>query len=325
MQGQWGISPLRYETLFFFNTYMSEQFKPYTPEEAWDEAELMKEKMAQNENLSYADAEKKVESSRNSESKLNLTDSKSDAIYDKISKEYEKATKRPLREFAYDYSLKYYIGNLSGKNVLDFACGNGASTRILKELGASKVLGLDVSQKMIDLAREQAAEGLAYKQTDCFSDELALKEKYDVITGIMFIQYANSKKQIRKVLENAYSALKEDGTFYLMTVKPSFLKDGYEKYGIKITPSSGDEGSDSLIELHDFDWNKFCDFSINYWNEETYKALFEQEGFKIEWLPGLISNDGLKEYGEDFWKDFKKKPPYMIIKATKNKSESEKL
>lgn len=40
---------------------MPEQSKPYSPEEAWNEAELIKQKKAANEKLSYADAEKKVE------------------------------------------------------------------------------------------------------------------------------------------------------------------------------------------------------------------------------------------------------------------------
>lgn len=43
---------------------MPEQFKPYTPEEAWNEAELMKEKITENEKLSYSDAQKEIESDK---------------------------------------------------------------------------------------------------------------------------------------------------------------------------------------------------------------------------------------------------------------------
>lgn len=52
---------------------MPERFKPYSSEEAWNEAELLKKKRAENEKLSYADAErdvaleKVIESAKNGE------------------------------------------------------------------------------------------------------------------------------------------------------------------------------------------------------------------------------------------------------------------
>ena len=46
------------------------------------------------------------------------------------------------------------IGDLRGKSVLDLGCGFGWITKILSE-NAKEVFGVDISQEMIDIAKEQ--------------------------------------------------------------------------------------------------------------------------------------------------------------------------
>ncbi|PHM27277.1 class I SAM-dependent methyltransferase [Xenorhabdus ehlersii] len=50
------------------------------------------------------------------------------------------------------------IGDAQGKSVLDLACGNGYFGRKLRNLGASKVVGIDISEKMIALARAKSKQ-----------------------------------------------------------------------------------------------------------------------------------------------------------------------
>lgn len=47
-------------------------------------------------------------------------------------------------------------GGGGGATVLDLACGTGYYSRLLLDWGAARVVGVDVSEKMIDAAREQA-------------------------------------------------------------------------------------------------------------------------------------------------------------------------
>ena len=46
------------------------------------------------------------------------------------------------------------IGDVKGKKVLDLGCGDGWYDRKLIELGASSVLGIDLSTKMINEAKK---------------------------------------------------------------------------------------------------------------------------------------------------------------------------
>jgi toxoflavin synthase len=45
-------------------------------------------------------------------------------------------------------------------SVLDLACGEGFYTRLLRQTGAGRVVGVDLSAGMIALARQEEARGL---------------------------------------------------------------------------------------------------------------------------------------------------------------------
>jgi ubiquinone/menaquinone biosynthesis C-methylase UbiE len=45
------------------------------------------------------------------------------------------------------------LGDISGKDVLDLACGEGFFTRLIKQKTTGKVYGVDISENMISLAK----------------------------------------------------------------------------------------------------------------------------------------------------------------------------
>ncbi len=47
------------------------------------------------------------------------------------------------------------LGNFKGKNILDLASGTGFYSRLLKKQGAAKVLGIDISETMVEVARTE--------------------------------------------------------------------------------------------------------------------------------------------------------------------------
>ena len=73
--------------------------------------------------------------------------------YDSIAKEYKESKELPMRLHIEAYTYFNMLGNLAEKSILDLACGEGFYTRKFKDQGAAKVVGVDISQKMIELAR----------------------------------------------------------------------------------------------------------------------------------------------------------------------------
>lgn len=236
--------------------------------------------------------------------------------YNKMAQGYADATKRAMRVYSYEPTVvKYIQEEIKGAKVLDLACGEGVSSRLFQSMGAESVLGLDISQDLINIANSTPRENVEYGVADVFSDDLSKYGKFDVVTAIMLIHYANSRKELEFFMNNVLSCLKDSGVLYLLTVTPTFLKTGYKNYGVRLTPEGSEESSSVLVELHDFDWKKYCEFHINYYSKETYNKLFDEYGLDIEWLPGVVSPEGIKEFGEDFWKEYLSNPVYSIIKA----------
>jgi len=85
------------------------------------------------------------------------------AAYDEVADAY-----RRTFDVDTDPVLADMVGAVRGKRVLVAACGQGRDARILADLGA-RVEGVDVSEKMLDYAREHERtqpRGIRYTQGD---------------------------------------------------------------------------------------------------------------------------------------------------------------
>ena len=83
--------------------------------------------------------------------------------------------------------------HIQGINALDFGCGAGRSSRMLKEFGL-KVTAVDISIKMIDQAIK-ASKDINYIliEKDCFKN---IEEKYDLILISFVLMEISSKQEI---------------------------------------------------------------------------------------------------------------------------------
>src|SRR5690606_38510234 len=96
--------------------------------------------------------------------------------YDPIAEQYRRAKQQPRRAYVEAYSLLELIGDVRAKSVADLACGEGFYTRLVRQLGAGKVVGVDLSEGMIALARGQEARqqlGIDYQVGDAKRPQLA--------------------------------------------------------------------------------------------------------------------------------------------------------
>ena len=85
--------------------------------------------------------------------------------YDPIAEQYQRSKQQPWRTFIEMFTLMQLVGDPQGLDVLDVACGEGYYTRLLRQRGAARVAGVDLSQRMIDLARNQESRhqlGITY-------------------------------------------------------------------------------------------------------------------------------------------------------------------
>jgi 2-polyprenyl-3-methyl-5-hydroxy-6-metoxy-1,4-benzoquinol methylase len=79
------------------------------------------------------------------------------------------------------------LGDVSGKQVLDLGCGEGRFCRLLAQRGAS-LTGVDLSSRMIELAREAEAKeplGVSYHEADAADLSFLRNSSYDVVLAYL--------------------------------------------------------------------------------------------------------------------------------------------
>jgi SAM-dependent methyltransferase len=120
--------------------------------------------------------------------------------YDPIAEQYKRSKLQPWRAHIEAYTLVGLLGDLAGKSLVDVACGDGYYTRRVRALGAGKVLGVDLSQRMVDLARAQEAQhalGIEYEVAD--ARDLRLAEACDLAVAAYLLNTPGRRRARRDV------------------------------------------------------------------------------------------------------------------------------
>lgn len=117
------------------------------------------------------------------------------------------------------YVLKNLLPDFKEKNVLDLGCGYGWHCIYAKEKGAKKVIGIDISQKMIDKAKKNSKDlTIDYKQI-AIEDIDFEPEEFDVVISSLAFHYL---KDLKTVLEKINKILKKGGSLVFSMEHPVF-------------------------------------------------------------------------------------------------------
>ncbi|WP_238559432.1 MULTISPECIES: class I SAM-dependent methyltransferase [Mycobacterium ulcerans group] len=138
-----------------------------------------------------------------------------------IAEQYQQAKTQPWRERIETYSFLKHIGDVSGKKVLDVACGEGHFTRLLRRAGAGQVVGLDISERMIALARAQEKQqplGIDYVVADARST--VAQQDYDVVVSAWLLVYAQNRAELAQMCRGLACRVKPGGRFVTVNTNP---------------------------------------------------------------------------------------------------------
>ncbi len=244
------------------------------------------------------------------------------AIYDNIAKDYKKITGLAIREFGVNYTYFQAIREVSGKSVLDLACGEGYYTRNIKQKGAAHVIGIDISEAMIELARQEEKRqplGIEYKVRDAL--ELGEFKKVDLVVAAYLLNYMQTKEQLLKVSRNIYNNIRPGGSFITITENLELPSHAYSKrkYGFsRRAPESLYEGAIITNTLATAEDQEAVSFDSYWLSKATYDSALLEAGFKeVLWHPVKISPDGIQKFGHEYWKYFLKHPSFSCIECVK--------
>src|SRR5215468_7431724 len=130
--------------------------------------------------------------------------------YAAVAEDYAKVKNIPWIRHLETFTFLDTIGDVQGKTILDVACGNGYYTRLLRRSGAAEVVGVDVSEAMIDAARRQeAAEplGITYRVHDVSS--MPRFGDFDLAVSAYLLNYAPSEVALTAMCQRILGNLAE--------------------------------------------------------------------------------------------------------------------
>jgi ubiquinone/menaquinone biosynthesis C-methylase UbiE len=239
--------------------------------------------------------------------------------YDAIAEQYRQAKQQPWRACIEAFTLTGLLGDLTGRTVVDLACGEGHYTRLLPGLGAARVVGVDRSEGMIALARAQEVEhplGIAYLVQDCRS--LQLPGRFDVATAAYLLNYATGREELGRMCSAIASGLEPGGRFVTMNSRPGVdisRSSLYRKYGFEVRPC-GEHGegmrylwifhlAGGPVEVENYDLPA-----------SAYEEALRSAGFReVRWHDPALSPVGAAAFAEGFWDDFLDHPPIVGIEC----------
>jgi SAM-dependent methyltransferase len=135
--------------------------------------------------------------------------------------------------------IEQLLPQLGGKRVVDLGCGFGWFCRFALERGAAKVLGVDVSEKMISRARETSASSIEYRRADLETFTLP-EASHDLVYSSLAFHYVEDLPSIFAV---AHRALVPAGDFVFSMEHPIYMAPEHPGWllcerGTKIWPLS---------------------------------------------------------------------------------------
>ena len=117
------------------------------------------------------------------------------------------------------HQFRALFPDLSGKYVLDLGCGYGWHCRYAAEQGAAHVLGLDMSQRMIDQARVRNPHPNIQYQVLPLEDYDYPPASFDCVISNLALHYV---ADIASVFRRVFATLRGGGTFLLNMEHPVF-------------------------------------------------------------------------------------------------------
>jgi SAM-dependent methyltransferase len=242
--------------------------------------------------------------------------------YDAIALDYQKISAAvPLRDAEW-YSLRTRLGDLTGRSVLDLACGDGMGTRLLRQWGAARVVGVDISPQMIALAQQREdAEPLEIDYRVADATTLGSIGEFDRVTAAYLLHYAENRDQLRRMAQTAYDNLKPGQHFVasianiLQPPQPDFDQ---RKYGFSFRLLDDTLAEGARLRGTLFLGERTVEFDFHWLPWQAYEEAFRAVGFRSWQIePFLIPPDSHRTRGEGFWDDYLARPSGMHITCQK--------
>ncbi|MCF7865251.1 MAG: methyltransferase domain-containing protein [Candidatus Pacebacteria bacterium] len=254
------------------------------------------------------------------------TDEKTLDWYQKRAEKYTNHVRNPDDAVYHSYyekpAMYALLPDLKGKTVLSVGCGSGEDSNYLKNQGATKSVGIDLSSELIKIA-SQTYPNCEFKTMDMEKLEFA-DQSFDFAYSSLAIHYIENWTQS---LSEVYRVLKPGSHFIFSCNHPVRFaaevveNEDHEIYKVEVFKNKITKEATIIGDY--LNKNKIVDVfgenTVNFWHVpmgEISKCIYEA-GFLIEQIVEPLPKERMKELRPETYKRLQKIPEFIIFKLLK--------
>ncbi len=208
------------------------------------------------------------------------------------------------------------LPSFNGKRVLDLGCGFGDLCSLAQNDGASKVVGIDISKNMIEMAKQRNDEGKIVFLNKPMEKINELNEKFDYVLSSLAFHYVENFNKLINDIKN------------LLNVNGYLIFSQEHPIATSFTPPKN-KNIDSKIDIENKRYYLISDYNNNgkrivHWNIDgviKYHRNFSniintliESGFCIEKIIESYADDEIIKL-EPKYKYQNDRPYFLFIKA----------
>lgn len=152
-------------------------------------------------------------------------------------------------------AVRAMLPELTGKRVADLGCGFGWASRMMREQGASSVLGIDLSHRMIERARAETSDAaIEYRIADLESLELP-EGSFDFVFSSLAFHYVRDFGRLVGVIRDALASGGQlvftiEHPIYMAPANPRWIvdEDGRRTWPVDGYGLEGERRTDWFVE-----------------------------------------------------------------------------
>lgn len=225
--------------------------------------------------------------------------------------------------------------DMEHRTILDVGCGEGYCARKAIELGATKVVGLDISQEMIASAKETSlgdnrfhyyvspigdlSQSLRHRWDDLGIDRPTPEQAFDVAMAVFLFNYLTISDMEDAILQ-IYQALKPGGVFIFSVPHPSMIfahkSDSAFHLDSKGKGYYSSRDQQILGQISTIDGVKLNIMSIHK-TLGDYISAINKAGFQIQDVREAGVTDEHLALHPEFFENVKDRPLHLIFQLRK--------
>ena len=231
-----------------------------------------------------------------------------DAYDDRAERYAENNPTSPARE-GYEWpAVRELLPDLGGLRVLDAACGPGYFSAWMADRGAD-VLGIDASERMIDVARERHGDAVEFRVADLCEPLDVGDELFDLVVCQLALEHVENWDP---VMDEFARVLADDGLLVFSTDHPFTTYYVIDLEPRDLGSAEADEADYYAVEEYTRDWG---DGGMTFYRrplQAVLDPLFDA-GFAVDGLeePRPQTDFELHQYFEE------RTPRFVAVRARK--------